>query len=96
MASRAGPSTLRHTLAGENEASDLVSLTARLTLQDIQEIESRQKGKRNEGAPMTDAELALRLAAEEARSSVIFDSDRAIAQRLQESDDATEFWNVRR
>ena len=70
----AGPSTLHRSRIGED--TDL-NLAARLTLEDIREIEQQQ-------APMTDAALALRLAAQEARSSLIFETDRALAQSLQD------------
>ena len=85
----AGPSRQRITPSGQisakNGDSDLLtSLTARLTIEDVQELESRQERRGN--AQMSDAELALTLSAQEARASIIFESDRILAQRLHDEE----------
>jgi hypothetical protein len=89
MSSQAGPSNHRaphrvrfHTT---NEDFDLVSLAARLTIEDIGELERRQE--RRDNAPMSDAELALELTASEARASAMFRTDRALAQSLQDAEE---------
>lgn len=86
MSAHAGPSTLRKPVVSRDDESDLHTLAARLTIKDIEYLESRQRGKQREGTGLTDGELALRIAAEEARSSIIFDNDRAIAQSLHDAE----------
>lgn len=89
MSTHAGPSRLRPTpdrsTVSQHQA-DILALAAGLTLEDIEELESTQKGKHRQGEPMTDAELALSIFAEDTRSSIIFDNDRAIALSLQASE----------
>lgn len=85
MSSLAGPSRSRPQDHVTSDA-DMLALLAQLTLADIEEIENRQKGKQRQGAPMTDAELALSLMAEDARSLEVFNSDHALARRLAQSE----------
>ncbi|KAF8663439.1 hypothetical protein AX16_001009 [Volvariella volvacea WC 439] len=66
------------------QEQDSARLAALLTLQDIEEIEALERNKHRAGVPLTDAELALTLFAKEARSSLVIENDRLIAQRLQE------------
>lgn len=82
--------TLHHTRSRNarpyfsREESDLSDLVARLSIQDIEELEDRQKGKRKKGAFLTDAELALSIFAEDARALIQFNRDRALAEALNE------------
>jgi hypothetical protein len=88
MAAQAGPSNLRHASAHplapnarpptSREEADLSNLVARLSIQDIDELESQTR----DGSQTTDAELALRIFAEDARSLITFNSDRALAEAL--------------
>ena len=99
MSARAGPSRLRHSSALpqapdgrpqlSNEESDLVDLIARFSIQDVEQLENLQKGKRREGAPLTDAELALSIFAEEAQALLQFNSDRVLAEALNEMEEPT-------
>jgi hypothetical protein len=94
MAAQAGPSRPRHTSAhplasnarpsSSREEVDLSNLVARLSIQDIDELESRQKRNGMQGSQLTDAELALSIFAEDARSLITFNSDRALAMALNE------------
>jgi hypothetical protein len=83
MSAHAGPSTLRRPVVPRDDELELLSLAARLTLEDAESFEGHQN---REGRTLTDGELALRLAAEEARLSVLFNNDRALAQRLHDAD----------
>lgn len=91
MSVQAGPSRLRQTPLrrhGSNqEEENLSALAARLSIQDIEELQARQRGQRREGAPMSDAELALSLFAEDAHSLLTFNTDRAMALSLSEIDE---------
>lgn len=93
MSAQAGPSRLRHGPAHplahqpSREEADLSDLVARLSIQDVDELESRHKGKETQGTRLTDAELALKLFAEEARSVMEFNNDRALAMALSEVDE---------
>jgi hypothetical protein len=82
LAAHAGPSR-----AGRNPSFDVdaefLALMAQLSLQDIEEIERQQRHVARAGRPLSDAELALTLFAEEARASIMFNNDRAFAQALQ-------------
>ncbi|KII92507.1 hypothetical protein PLICRDRAFT_172589 [Plicaturopsis crispa FD-325 SS-3] len=85
MSSVAGPSrpTVRSTSArAHDEEADLLDLAARLSLADVDELIGQHKGKAREGAPLSDAEIALNLFAEDARSMSLFNSDRALARSL--------------
>jgi hypothetical protein len=94
MAAEAGPSRLRHTSArplasnarpsSSREEVDLSNLTARLSIQDIDELESRQGRNGMQRSQLTDAELALRIFAGDARSLITFNNDRALAMALNE------------
>jgi hypothetical protein len=82
----AGPSKIRVQRPEPTTLNDF-SLAARLTFEDIQELQTRSlgKGKRRAGS-LTDAELALHLAAQEVQASMIFDRDRALAMSLNEGE----------
>lgn len=67
----------------------MAALVARLSLQEIDEFEGGHMADHGEG-PMSDAELALSLFFEDARSLRRFNSDRAIALSLSESTDDPE------
>ncbi|KIM77724.1 hypothetical protein PILCRDRAFT_613582 [Piloderma croceum F 1598] len=96
MAAQAGPSNLRHTSAyplasnarpsSSREEVDLSNLIARLSIQDIDELESRQGKNGMQGSHLTDAELALSIFAEDARSLITFNSDRALPMALNEAE----------
>lgn len=60
----------------------MLDLAARLSLADVDELIGQHKGKAREGAPLSDAEIALNLFAEDARSMSLFNSDRALARSL--------------
>lgn len=61
----------------------MMALLAQLTLEDLEETESRQKGKQRDDAPLSDAELALRFFVEDAQATLSFQRDRALALSLQ-------------
>jgi hypothetical protein len=92
MAAQAGPSRLRDTSAHplapnarpstSHEEVDLSNLVARLSIQDIDELQSQVR----KGSQMSDAELALSIFAEDARSLITFNSDRALAVALNEAE----------
>ena len=92
MAAQAGPSrpghTSTHPLASNarpsssREEVDLSNLIARLSIQDIDELEKNGM----QGSQLTDAELALSIFAEDARSLITFNSDRALAMALNEEE----------
>ena len=67
-------------------ATDLLdrSLAAQLSLEDIEYLERLQRRNRRDGIVDSDAVLALFLSAEEARSTIMFNNDRALAQALQD------------
>lgn len=93
MSLAAGPSHLhrpRHQ-ASENNLleEDVIAMVAQLGLDDIADIERRQKGKARANATLNDGDLALALFAEEARAFGTRESDRALAQSLQEEEDRT-------
>lgn len=74
--SRPRPSNPRPVAQAEEE---LYSAIARLSLRDLDELESRQ---RRQGSQTTDTELALRLAREEFEALQQFEVDRALARSL--------------
>lgn len=91
MSAQAGPSRLgrtsdrtqaRHISREETVLSDLV---ARLSLQDIEVLERQQNGTDRHESQLSDADLALRLFAEDARSLVMFNIDRALAMSLNDT-----------
>lgn len=86
----AGPSRRRTRVQHETSDTldaDMLALVAQMGLNDITEIEERRKGKGRADATPSDADLALTLFAEEARAFRIRESDRALAQSLQEEED---------
>jgi len=82
MATLAGPSTARAPRPSSrfvDDEAELYASIARLSIQDIDELEARQR--RNYGRPVsTDAELAIRMAREEVEALDRFNSDRALAR----------------
>jgi hypothetical protein len=66
--------------------TDLLTLAAQLSLEDVEQIERHQRGLDMNNSHVSDAELALSLFAQEARNSIMFNNDRALAQALQEDD----------
>lgn len=69
----------------ERRASQLYNTVARLSIHDLEELR-RSQGLRHTadgGRPLSDAELALHMAVEEAEALNIFNQDRVIANRLQ-------------
>ncbi|KDQ61532.1 hypothetical protein JAAARDRAFT_54888 [Jaapia argillacea MUCL 33604] len=85
MAATAGPSKLPTPhparTGADNAEAELMNLVARLGIQDVEELTA---GRNPPG--LSDAEVALRLFAEEARSVVRINNDRAVAQRLQDDE----------
>lgn len=71
----------------DREESDLSDLVARLSIEDIDELENCRKGKGKEGAPLSDAEVAFRIFAEDARALMQYNNDRALAQALSETEE---------
>ncbi len=63
------------------EAASLLSLVASCSLEDVEAIQGRRKGK-DRGGPLTDEELALQLFAEEARALQILAQDIALARSI--------------
>jgi hypothetical protein len=61
---------------------DLLSLVASLALEDVDDLHASAKGKTRFGAPPTDAEVAMRLYAEEAASLLAFSKDAALARSM--------------
>jgi hypothetical protein len=61
---------------------DLLSLVAAFALQDIEDIESRAKRKARYDMPPSDAEIALRLQAEEAAGLMKFSNDAILARSI--------------
>ena len=93
MAAQAGPSRLRHGHASPDavppasrEETELSNLVARLSIQDVDELESRQQWKGTKGPQLTDAQLALKIFAEDARSVIAFNNDRTLAMALSEAE----------
>jgi hypothetical protein len=56
---------------------------------DIEQLEARQKSKRRQGRVLTDREIALSLAAQEARSFIALQNDRVFAQTIHEAENGT-------
>ncbi len=84
MSAVAGPSHRRSTVASQSAAdTELYRTVARLSAYDLDGIAGALAAIRSPGVPVTDAELAVRLAREEAEAFQIFNSDRALAQQLQ-------------
>lgn len=84
MSTQAGPSRPRAAVIAnniDNEAAFL-DLAVQLSLEDIDALQAAHKGKQRQGAPISDAELALNLFAEDARALAMFNNDRALAQSL--------------
>jgi hypothetical protein len=75
-----GPNNLLLDFAGEDH--DLLALLASFALEDVEDIQAAQKGKGKgkANAPPSDAELALRLYAEEAEALATFAKDAAFAR----------------
>ncbi|THH13680.1 hypothetical protein EW146_g6574 [Bondarzewia mesenterica] len=84
--SRPLPSRPNDRTDSHTEEAAMSSLMAQLSLEDIEILESGFKIKQRRGAPLTDAELAMSLFAEDARASIVFESDRAFALSLQASE----------
>lgn len=81
MSSHAGPSRSPReavTHGQDHQEADLYGLIAQLDLQDLNEI---RDGRRN-NQPLTDGELVLQLAAEEATSFAAVQRDHALVARL--------------
>lgn len=97
MSTHAGPSRLGQSSArlqpqnprplSSREEVDLTALVARLSDEDIDQIEARHNGKQRQGAVLTDAELALSIFAEDARTLKKFNSDRALAEAMNEGEE---------
>ncbi|KAF7973718.1 hypothetical protein HWV62_14410 [Athelia sp. TMB] len=90
MSAQAGPSRPRQALVQNGlsrEEDDLSALAARLSELELEQLEERQRANREEGVPMSDAQLALSLFAEEARAFQTFTRDRAIALALDATTD---------
>jgi hypothetical protein len=66
--------------AGEDH--ELLSLFAACALEDVHDQQASQKGKARHDAPLNDAEIALRLYAEEAEALAVFSRDRALAHSV--------------
>ena len=64
---------------------ELLSLIAALSLQDVDEVYGRRKGKAVDGPP-SDEELALQLFAEEARALQVYAQDIELAQSIANAD----------
>lgn len=89
MFAQAGPSRLRQTPAvhgRSQEEENTLALFGRLSLQEINDFEGGHRTNHGEG-PVSDAELALSIFLEDARSLQRFNSDRAMALALGESAD---------
>ena len=59
-----------------------LELIASLALLDIDKVNSSRKGKAQDGAPLTDEELAFRLFAEEANSLLVASRDAVLAESI--------------
>lgn len=55
----------------------------------IEQLEARQKSKRRHGLLLTDREIALSWAAQEARSFIALQNDRVFAQAIYETENGT-------
>ena len=66
--------------------NDLLTLAAELSLEDIEQIERHQIRLDTDNTGVSDAELALSLFAQEARNSIMYNNDRALARALQGDD----------
>ena len=66
--------------------AELLTLAAQLSLEDIDQIERFQRRLARDNTRISDEELALSLFAQEARNSIMFSNDRALARALQEVD----------
>lgn len=87
MSSPAGPSRPRlRTAPPADHEADSHALVARLSLQDIDDLQSQTAPQ--PGTPRSDREVALALFAQDARSSIVFQRDRALAARLQAEESA--------
>ena len=64
---------------------ELLSLIAALSLEDVDEVYGRRKGKAVDGPP-SDEELALQLFAEEARALQVYAQDIELAQSIANAD----------
>ena len=67
-----------------NNVADLLSLVAEISLQDVDDLKGRQKGK-NVAGSLTDEEFALQLFAEEARALQSFVRDMSFAHSIGEA-----------
>ena len=98
MSAQAGPSRLRQAPVQNGrsrEEDDLSALAARFSVLELEQLEERQRANREEGLPVSDAQLALSLFAEEARAFQTFTSDRAMALALgATTDDHTPTWQA--
>jgi hypothetical protein len=83
---QAGPSRLTGPAPTRLE-DELWSLAARLSLEDLEAMETRATRSR-----ISDADLALSIFAQEAKSSRMINEDRAIAQRMHEEETAGSTW----
>jgi len=61
---------------------ETLALIASLALEDINDVQSRRKGKAKSGAPLTDEEVAFQLFAEEANSLISFSHDAILARSV--------------
>lgn len=89
MSAVAGPSRPPPRVDGTGQAareSQLYNSIARLSVHDIEGMQELQGSglARDPGRPLSDAELALQLATEEARAFNIFNQDRALALGMQQ------------
>ncbi|KZT20949.1 hypothetical protein NEOLEDRAFT_1151039 [Neolentinus lepideus HHB14362 ss-1] len=84
MASVAGPSTRASLRQHSTEEAQLRDMYARMSMLDIEELEASSTGTQ-----LSDAQLAQRLFAEEARAMMTFQNDRALAESLQEAENPT-------
>ncbi|THH20263.1 hypothetical protein EUX98_g8615, partial [Antrodiella citrinella] len=81
-------STVQATPANVDDADvigDLLQLVAKLSLQDIDDLQANKKGKALDSAPLTDEELAFQLYAEEANGLLTFATDAILARSIDEA-----------
>jgi hypothetical protein len=86
-----GPSPLQAQILArttniQNVESGLSTLPS---IADIEQLEARQKSRRRQGWVLTDREIALSLAAQEARSFIALQNDRVFAQTIHEAENGT-------
>ncbi|KAI0361831.1 hypothetical protein OH77DRAFT_466696 [Trametes cingulata] len=75
-------------LEDTDDTSDLLPLIMELSLEDIDRVRSRRKGKSRDGSPLSDEELALQLYEEEINALDTFSHDRQLARALDSHFDA--------